>query len=320
MAACSPTEEMNKRKSILDKLLPYAKEFFEPLFDVEQLEPITEIHKTNEERHSTTVMFSMAVCKTLVDHLESYGPGMKSKYKRTYDASKEVKKLGSIIPGSLPAWHATKRSLPPCRELIVLTCKHNALRVRVADGERQRDNGILDSLSCSIEINLRYLQLPDEKEPAFVAVTVEKGRHLHTCPDDIVRKGPLTPLDRIFLLRCFLEKGSSERVWSECIAPMHHKHDVTKFVSSRLLAMGPSEVSNFGRRYGLGNLVRSGEEDFRAVQTLLDEIRLLDGWNVCYKFPGQDPNQIVGASPEVCSHLSTRTCFCLFKIQSNLLY
>lgn len=85
--------------------------------------------------------------------------------------------------------------------------------------------------------------------------------------------------------------------------------------------MSPSEISDFRKQFGLGTLVRSGAEDFKAVGQLLQELIRLPGWNICYKFPGQDPKDSVGAAPGVWAHLSEDDLFLFVQdpLQSALL-
>lgn len=131
---CASSEQGNKPKSIFSKLPGYARDLFGPLFETKDLEPITGFHEPAQDTASATVVYPIFQQEAVLNHLLSHRPGLKIKYQEVYQATKELKKLGCIIPESLPRWHASKTSLPPCKKIQVLTCKLNKLRNRVAPG------------------------------------------------------------------------------------------------------------------------------------------------------------------------------------------
>lgn len=313
-------DEKAEPSAFLSRLPSWSHKLFIHLLHSTSIRPFTSLvalDENSKQAVSTTVVFRATDKESVEARLTSFRPGMKEVKELTCDrkGTNEIFKLGKLDCGSLPGWDTRKRTLPPCIKLQVFICSLRAARKVVEPSERKRQNRVVDGCECNASVVMRTLKLPAADVADFIAVTVTKEEHDHSCPEEKSHLARLSIEDRAFLLQKFLEHGTAEQVFKLSLAPLINAHDPQKYATPRLLALTQRDVEEFGRKYELENAIKPGEQDFKAVQTLLEQFRE-ESWNVCYKFPGQDPFQTKGAAPYVPECLKTEDLFIF--IQSPL--
>jgi hypothetical protein len=296
--------------------------------------PLTIVYKPQTETTAAlfTGVYESSLKSSIVHSIKSLRPGVKIKSTETLAGKKELN-LGKLPKGSLYGWHGTKETLPPATEKITYCCIHCKLdavsdlanedandAISTPDVEnvqlnctrpKKRKTWVDATCECNFEIIVRNLAIPGDRGGSaleYVAVTVEEGKHLHTCSENLNIRAPLTPEDEDFLtMALFLHGGSPKEVWEKILAPMVNSAD-HQIVYHRLLIMGLDGIRRFARSRGLDGQIQQGEADFDKVVNTVKQW-MLRGDNGACKLPGQRSQDALGLNPQAYKYLKDEDLF-----------
>ncbi len=242
-----------------------------------------------KDQTTYSMCFDEAQCSALESEIMELQPGCKKERPvQVHKASdSKVHKFGEVPLGALSGAgrHPRATYLPPITWTLTYVCKHVLVHKHPErpPPAKTKKTHVLPGCDCPFSVSLRGFDHGDKK---YVLVTVTESSWLHRCPQSKAHRAPLTPRMVRTLMRWLLDEKTPEDVFKNRIVPLNNSVNPLEETFSRLATMTQAEITKFAKKRALHKKIKPGEEDFKELHRVLDELRH-DGARVALKLPGQ---------------------------------